>query len=158
MDLLAFAPTEDFRGMTGGSLAAPDGKTIDLKALLDDIDDGNQDGVIVTGDEYLKTALDADFRFERVDVPDGYAPHGVPEDGLTPAKLRKMKKGELEDAYTAKFGLPAPADSTVPSLLHALDPETFPSVAGGDRSEQTPLRPDGSPELPANDDDTPEGD
>jgi hypothetical protein len=154
MDLLAFAPTEDFRGMTGGTLAAPDGTTIDLKAFLDDTADGNQDGVLITADEYLKTALDADFRFERVDVPAGYAPHGEPADGLTAPQIRKMRKPELEAAYTAKFGIPAPDDATVPSLQYALDPETFPAPGDGVEG-QTPLQPDGTPEAA---DDQPEED
>jgi hypothetical protein len=141
-DELAFTLTEDFSDMVGGTLADPEGRTIDLAELLHDTDDGNVDGVVVTNDEFLKNALNTDFRFKEVPIPDSYS---VPADagGPSTSELKGMLKADLQAAYVTKFGQPAPDDFTVARLRHELDPEGFPPV------EETPgltnLTPDGSP-------------
>jgi hypothetical protein len=143
-DELAFTLTDDFADMVGGTLADPEGRTIDLAELLRDTEDGNVDGIIVTGDEFLKNTLNSDFRFEQVDVPESY--HSGPDQTPAASTLRAMRKPELQKAYTSKYGQPAPEDATVQKLLHLIDPETFPDPDGpGGEAGPTDLQPDGTP-------------
>jgi hypothetical protein len=140
-DHLAYELTEDFADAVGGTIAGPDGTTIDLIALRDD--DATPSGLIVTADEFTQISLDADFRFKRAALPSDWAPPG---DQLDAGHVRKARKTDLQDLYAQRFGHPAPDDATVPRLQHALMPDEFPDPdAGGDPPGQTPLDPDGTP-------------
>lgn len=114
MTYQAFEPTGEHAetGISGATMAAPDGRTIDLKALLDDTSSGQPAGVIVTDDPFVIAALDGSPVYARRRVPDGFKAPDVTAPGAElPTDLAERTVADL-DALLERRALPTVGDKS----------------------------------------------
>ncbi len=140
----AYSLTSDFSDIEAATIAAPDGRTINLVDLLhgDEAAGAGPAGTIVTSDEYLKYALDEHVAFKRTGTPDDWQPAtGRDNEPLEPRELADLSKADLVARADA-----ANIDSsgTKAAILHRLAPDHFADPSGVEPGP-THLDPDGTP-------------